>query len=448
MSEIRPFLCDNIDRALVRSEWEKWHRSFSLYLQAEDINDEIKKKNKLLHLGGPQLQEVAFNIPGALVESDGKTNVFKVLVDKLDEYFSPKRNSTFERHLFRNLSPSEGENFNKYLLRLRNQVSKCDFGKTASEIIEICVKDKIIDSWAPVDLKRKLLEKEQSLNEIIESCQIYEQISKQSGSMFTKPSEEKVNRISAKTSGWRHELDECMRCGQKGHGNKDLKCPARFLKCNKCGLVGHFARKCKTKKRKHNSSGHSSPKKRSSGSFRVRNVEEESEPEEVRELNCFKITNDAYDDENLRCDIGGCGIPMIIDSGTRFNLVSENDFKSLKNNAAVLWNERNDSSTHFKAYASNQTLSVLRVFEAPIGIRNIERIATFYVIKNGCQSLLGRDTATKLGVLRLGTNVNRVDRVEPFPKMLGVEIKLSINPDVKPVQQAMRRVPVALEKKV
>lgn len=124
---IRPFLCDTIDKSLLRHEWEKWLRSFTLYLAAEEITEDCKKKNKLLHLGGPQLQEVIFNIPGALVESDGKDNVkiYDVLVSKLNEYFSPRRNTTFERHLFRNITPIEGENFNKFLLRLRQQMAKC-----------------------------------------------------------------------------------------------------------------------------------------------------------------------------------------------------------------------------------------------------------------------------------------------------------------------------------
>lgn len=53
---------------------------------------------------------------------DGKKNyVYQVLVDKLNEYFTPKRNSAFERHLFRNINPLEGESFNKFVLRLRQQ---------------------------------------------------------------------------------------------------------------------------------------------------------------------------------------------------------------------------------------------------------------------------------------------------------------------------------------
>ncbi|KAH8236225.1 hypothetical protein KR032_010156, partial [Drosophila birchii] len=37
---------------------------------------------------------------------------------------------------------------------------------------------------------------------------------------------------------------------------------------------------------------------------------------------------------------------------------------------------------------------------------------------------------------------------KPFPKWKGVQIKLWIDPEVKPVQQPLRRIPVALEDKV
>ena len=102
-------MCDNIDKALIRGEWQKWLRSLELYLAAEDILEVSKKRNKLLHLGGTQLQEVAYNIPGAIEEynTEKQNDVFKILVDKLSEYFSPKQNSTFERHIFRKLKPEQ-----------------------------------------------------------------------------------------------------------------------------------------------------------------------------------------------------------------------------------------------------------------------------------------------------------------------------------------------------
>lgn len=75
-------------------------------------------------------------------------------------------------------------------------------------------------------------------------------------------------------------------------------------------------------------------------------------------------------------------------------------------------------------------------------------IATFYVIANGNQSLLGRETSVRLNVLRLGLDVNRIESAKAFPKMKSVQVKLSIDPSVKPVQQPFRRIPIALENKV
>ncbi|XP_058979057.1 uncharacterized protein LOC131802673 [Musca domestica] len=253
MSEVlKPFLCDSIDKSLLRNEWEKWLRSFTLYLAAEDIIDDGKKRNKLLLLVGPQLQEVVFNIPGALVERDekGEIKTYDVLVEKLNEYFSPKRNSTFERHLFRNLTPIEGENFNKFLMRLRQQVVKCSFGSTKKEIEESSIKDKLIDSWAPIDLKKRLLETEHNLSEVIESCQVYEQINKSCHSFLCHVEEDAVNKINTKEYTQLNTSIECDRCGRKGHQSNSLECPAKKAKCNKCSLLGHFAIKCKTKKRR------------------------------------------------------------------------------------------------------------------------------------------------------------------------------------------------------
>lgn len=460
MSEIKPFLCDNIEKSLLRNEWEKWLRAFDLYLAAEEISDVVKKKNKLLHLGGAQLQEVVFNIPGALIDYEKDTNndVYKILVDKLNEYFSPKRNSTFERHVLRELKPLDCEDFNKFLLRLRNQTSKCTFGSTEKESKEISLKDKIIDSWAPNELKAKLLEKEQSLDDIIQACVVFEQINKQTKSMSSKSDQDTVNKISTAKRWTNTSEDECGRCGQRGHTSESPNCPAKRAKCKKCSLVGHFARKCKTKSqyRRSDERQQSGFKRRRPESSRVRCITEEENDDitecsdnKIRKFDCFKIEDNSSMDESITCNIGGQNIAMIIDSGSQFNLLSEIDWTKLKNNKSSLWNIRTESSNQFKAYAADQLLKVLYVFDAPISVRkNSEMIAPFFVIKNGNQSLLGRDTAIKLGVLKLGLEVNKIEAINPFPKIKNLRVKLAIDNTVKPIQQPMRRIPVALEQKL
>ncbi|KAH8280163.1 hypothetical protein KR054_008493, partial [Drosophila jambulina] len=61
------------------------------------------------------------------------------------------------------MTPRGGECFTEILMRLRQQVRKCNFGTSKTEIEEICRKDKLIDSWAPAELKKKLLSTEKSL---------------------------------------------------------------------------------------------------------------------------------------------------------------------------------------------------------------------------------------------------------------------------------------------
>lgn len=255
---IKQFPCEAIDKAVLLNEWDKWFRAVKLYLDAEDICEPDRKKSKLLHLGGPQLQEVAFNIPGALVEVNQEENndVFKILVDKLTEYFSPQRNSTFERHLFRNMKPMENEGLNKFLVRIRQHAAKCTFGETSQQAVEIGLKDKLIDNWAPADLKKRLLEKEYTLTKIIDLCRVQEEITSQSEIMQQPDrsnaeagtSLSQVNRIASGQGRNRYEKSECIRCGRRDHQASDDNCPARKVTCHKCGAVGHFAARCRTRR--------------------------------------------------------------------------------------------------------------------------------------------------------------------------------------------------------
>lgn len=123
-------------------------------------------------------------------------------------------------------------------------------GAPKKEIEEISIKDKLIDSWAPIDLKKRLLEKEHNLSEVIESCQVYEQINKNCRSLLCHAEEDTVNKINTKGYTQLNTSIECGRCGRKGHQSNCLECPAKKAKCNQCSLLGHFAIKCKTKKRR------------------------------------------------------------------------------------------------------------------------------------------------------------------------------------------------------
>lgn len=305
---IKPFPCETIEKSLLRSEWEKWLRAFNIYLDAEEIETPSKKRNKLLHLGGVQLQTVVYSLPGALVDinENDQVDVFVVLINKLNDYFSPKQNSTFERHLFRNLSPLEGESFAKFMIRLRQQMQKCHFGSTKAEIEEICLKDKIMDSWTSLDLKRKLLGKEHTLAEVMEACRVEEEITKQSQSILPKSDNETVGKIAARKP---NRDTECGRCGRTGHTDDSSICPARQVKCNKCMRFGHFARKCRTSLKRQLTQPNNSGAMRSRAE--VRRINEEGSQSEIKpgKEKCLRISSDDENEELIECSIGGQPIP-------------------------------------------------------------------------------------------------------------------------------------------
>ena len=86
--------------------------------------------------------------------------------------------------------------------------------------------------------------------------------------------------------------------------------------------------------------------------------------------------------------------------------------------------------------------------------------AEFLVIEGKGVPLLCKDTAIKLGELRIGVEIARVAETKQTPqqrfpevfsdigKLKSKQVTLHVNPKVKPVAQPLRRTPFNLQKKV
>lgn len=382
--------------------------------------------------------------------------MFKTLVKKLNDHFSPEQNSTFERHLFRNIKPENGEIFSKFLLRVRQQAAKCSFGSTKIETTEINLKDKLIDSWAPVELKKKLLEKERSLDEVIELCWVHEQVATQSTVMNQiyaepGPSHTYVNKVDAKFK----QTNECGRYGKTDHGATDTTCPAR------CEVVGHFAAKCRTTGQKRPNKtwkeGNNKQPRNTVNHVEVNDSQEEGDrnPDDTGKIfDCFRVEKNPRDsevaskDEMIGYTVGGIELTMLIDSGSKVNIINGEDWENLTEKQATIWDLTDNIGNTLKPYASG-SIEVSQKFQSTITVEGRQEIiATFYVIKGGDVSLIGRDTAKRLGILKLGLNVNAMEETGEFPKIKGVKVRLTINPTVKAVKQPLRRIPITVEKAV
>lgn len=467
---ISPFKFNHLPDSHIRKEWLRWKRNFEVIAAASGEKNSTKLKNILLAKGGLELQDLFYSIDGADVEEDAEKGIdpFKTAIEKLDGHFSPKQHDSFERNEFCKMVPTSTpdgtrEPLTKFLMRCTEQAKKCDFGKTEAESRDLRVIDKII-YHAPPELREKLLHEETlTLSQVSRMVTSFESIKHQVQAIAgngnddgttVQRSDQDVNRVSSNgkpTSGC------CYRCGHKDHYGNDPKCPARNKPCEKCRNYGHYARMCETKpkpspkpwlKRKYeNPIPYPARKKVKTDNVRAIMTTED-------ENSSSFICNIGDGDEFLWVDVGGVLIKMLIDSGSSKNIIDDDTWRSMLKQGVKSWKPNYVPNTILRGYGRDaKPLAVSHVLETTftVGNGNNQRQETtiFYVVDGGSQPLLGKDTAKRLGVLRIGLHEPTVNNIvpvgtRPFPKIKNVQLSIPINRNVSPIVQRVRRPPIAL----
>ncbi|XP_055542877.1 uncharacterized protein LOC129728457 [Wyeomyia smithii] len=344
---VPPFRCNQIETGKLAKEWGSWKESLGCYFAAYGITDQQVMKAKPLQLGGPALQTVFKN----LKDRDHMPVVslmpkwYDAAVDKLDEFFEPRHQTTSERRKLRQLKQKSGERFADFITRLKQQVSECGFEHYGGDIEEILTEIYLTDA-------------------VVE------------GSILTR---KQVRTV------------EDQKPNQSDGSNK-----------------------------------------------------EETEQDKV--YYAFYSGNES---NVVTCNIGGVDVDMLIDSGADANLISNVAWLNLKEKRVKLISSTKVCTRIFKTYGSNDPLKILGTFVAEIGVSKRTIRAEFLVVEGGQRCLLGDTTAKCLGILKVGLNINQVDNEpQPFSIIKGVKAFIHIDPDMAPVFQPMRRLPLPLKEAV
>ena len=112
--------------------WRKWKRSFKLYLPGKGVTDDAQKRALLLHAAGVDVQEIYFTLV-----SEDEITTLEATMKVLDDYFIPKANVPFERHLFRQIAQEMGETVDQFICRLANARLAVISGITRTTIFAI-----------------------------------------------------------------------------------------------------------------------------------------------------------------------------------------------------------------------------------------------------------------------------------------------------------------------
>ena len=147
----------------------------------------------LLHLAGEEIQDLYDTFPVAC--SSSKENAYERLIRLLNEHFSPKKNTTYERHMFRGLKQNS-ETTDAFLTKLKVHANKCEFGSEA----ESNIREQFIEGCEDKELRRRILEKgdEADLEEIVRMAKSLE-IGRRQGIYVCRKSGKQVTKFQKKT---------------------------------------------------------------------------------------------------------------------------------------------------------------------------------------------------------------------------------------------------------
>lgn len=389
------------DPATLGPRWTRLLNAFELFADGKGLiltdNASVATKQRrralLLHHAGTDVQDIF----STLADTGGPTD-YEQAVTALNSYFVPQVNTAFARQTFYQLKQKTGQTVQQFVTCLRQAAKDCDFGADKDNQI----RDAVLSRCNFEYVRRKLLEEGTDLTltrtlEIAVQCECVEL--QMVALHISQDSEikETVSLVSKK--GKKTEKNACNTVKEEQIRLRLVTDADRqvFLRriINALHVENHAGdamgkiisqKMCKTK---------------DSSKQTIKRVDSEEKNQEF----AFVVKEESNMDR-ITFSVGGIKLPMLVDSGATSFIVDERTWEMLQEKKIKCGSARSDKKLY--AYSSSEPLLVKGIFWCEVGIGKRSTTAEFTVICGRGEPLLGKDTAVKLGVLRIGANVAAV----------------------------------------
>ena len=120
-----------------KEDWTQYAKRLKYFFDANDVQDEIRKKALLMTSVGPATFKQLTNLvaPDSL---DDKT--YKGLVEALQKYYNPNPTKVVQRYTFNTRFRKPGESVATYISELRAIAQFCNYGNT----LDLMLRDRLV----------------------------------------------------------------------------------------------------------------------------------------------------------------------------------------------------------------------------------------------------------------------------------------------------------------
>lgn len=154
-------------------------KRFENFIVACGITDDARKTALLLHYVGEDVYDTYSVLPdlpapeaaSAVSSTDDATPIYTAVRRKLDEYFEPRVNTTFEVYHFHQAEQLENESLDAFYARLRQLVKHCAFANADTEI-----KNQILLSTTSTRLRRYAMQHDLNFQGIFKQARLFEKL--------------------------------------------------------------------------------------------------------------------------------------------------------------------------------------------------------------------------------------------------------------------------------
>ena len=161
------------DPSSLAVRWKDWVKRFNRCMVGFDIKAKARKRALLLYLAGPEVETIF-----ATLSDTGNDDDYDKAVEELTEYFAPKENVLYERHIFRKTKQRVDESIDQFHTRLKHLGATCDFSDLNEEI-----RTQNVENCRTSRLRRKALRDDTKLSDLIAYARSIELSDKQTDEM-------------------------------------------------------------------------------------------------------------------------------------------------------------------------------------------------------------------------------------------------------------------------